>query len=59
VRGRFRAQSIGDHFEHAFHIVHDVVVPESQDSEVVFAQPSVSHKVSLISGMLAAINFNN
>ena len=59
MRGRIRTQSVGDHFQHAIHIVHNVVIPEAKDFIIMLSQPLIAHEIACTLGMLTAIHFYN
>ncbi len=59
MRGRFSAQSVGDYFQHAVHIVHDVVIPEPQNLIVVLVKPSIAHPVLNAVVVLTTVNFDD
>ena len=56
MRGRIRAQSLSNCFQHAVHIAHDVVIPEAQNSIIACTQPLIAHMITLASSVLAAID---
>jgi hypothetical protein len=59
VRGRIRLQSARDDFQYAVHIVHDIVIPETEDTVVAVAQPLIANSVRRIVCVLTTIDFNN
>ena len=59
MRGFIRTQSFGDHFQHAVHIVHNVVIPEAKDFIIVLAQPLVAYLVTRVFSVLTAIDLYN
>jgi hypothetical protein len=57
VRGRVGPQSVCNRFQYAIQIADDFVVPESQNSVIMFEQPAIAGLVPLVVGVLAAIDF--
>jgi hypothetical protein len=59
VRGRFGTQSVSYRLQYPIHVAHDFIVPEPQDSIVVFEQPTVARLVQRIFSVLAAVDFED
>jgi hypothetical protein len=59
VKGRFRAQSVSNCFQYTIQVVHNVAIPESQNSIVVLAQPLIAQQVARIVNVLAAVDFKD
>jgi hypothetical protein len=57
VRGRVGPQSVCNRFQYAIQIADDFVVPESQNSIIIFEQPAIACLVPLVVGVLTAIDF--
>src|SRR5262245_55786047 len=53
------AQGLGDGQEDAVHILHDIVVPETEYSVATFCEPRVTNCVMSAVGMLAAVNLDD
>ncbi len=58
VRGRLR-ECGGEAFQNTFDIAKDVVIPKSDDTVVVCAQPAVADHISLTVRVLSAVDLNN
>ena len=59
MRGRPRRRCREDYLPDAFDIAQHLVIPESQHTIAMFAEPSIAHGVSSALGMLATVNLDD
>ena len=59
MRGRLRRRGCENRVPNAFDISQHVVIPESQNAITVIRKPLIADGITRVSGMLAAIDFND
>lgn len=62
AKGRGRGilfQRLTNHLQHDFHILQDFMIPESQHSKPLIAQPSIPHGITNTPLMLTTIHLHN